>query len=51
MKHGICSSIMVDEGENAEFATVKMEHGNVYFRLLVVYGPQEGDHIGQINNF
>ena len=51
VKHGICSSIMVDEGENAEFATVKMEFGNVCFRLLVVYGPQEGDHIHQINKF
>ena len=37
----VCSSIIVDEGENAEFATAKMEFGNVCFRLLVVYGPQE----------
>ena len=51
VKHGKCSSIVVDEGENAEFATVKMEFGNVSFRHLVVYGPQEGDHIDQINNF
>ena len=51
VKHGICSSIMVDEGENAEFATVKMKFGNICFRLLVVYGPQEGDHIDQLNNF
>ena len=50
VKHDICSSIMVDEGENAEFATVKMEFGNICFRFLVVYGPQEGDHIHQIND-
>ena len=50
-KDGICSSITVDEGENAEFATVKMEFGDISFRLLVVYGPQEGDHIDQINHF
>ena len=42
---------MVDEGENAEFATVKLEFGNISFRLLVVYGLQESDHIDQINNF
>ena len=29
VKHGTCSSIMVDEGENAEFVTVKMEFGNI----------------------
>ena len=28
-----------------------MEFGNIGFRLLVVYGPQEGDHIDQINHF
>ena len=28
-----------------------MEFGNICFRLLVAYGPQEGDHIDQINNF
>ena len=49
--HGICSSIMVDEGEDAEFVTVKMEFGNMYFRLLVVYGAQESDHIDKINQF
>ena len=43
VKHGICSSIMADEGENAEFATVKMEFGNICFRLLVVHGLQEVD--------
>ena len=42
---------MADEGENAEFATVKMEFGNIRFRLLVVYGPREGDHLYQMNNF
>ena len=51
MKHGICSSIVVDNGEISEFATAKMESGNICFRLLVVYGPQEGDHIDKINNF
>ena len=42
---------MVDEGEDAEFATVKMEFRNMYFRLLVVCGPQESDHIDEINQF
>ena len=26
LKHGICSSVIVDEDENAEFATIKMEY-------------------------
>ena len=51
VKHGICCSIMVDEGENSEFATAKMKFGNICFRLLVVYGPQEGDHVEQILQF
>ena len=42
---------MVGEGEDAELATVKIEFGNMYFRLLVAYGPQEGDHIDKINHF
>ena len=50
MKHGIRFSIM-DEGENAGFPAVKMESGNICFRLLVVYGSQEGDHIDQIPFF
>ena len=51
VRHGISSSIMFDEGEDAEFATVKMKFGNMYFRLLEVYGPQKGDHIDKINQF
>ena len=42
---------MVNEGEDAELATVKMEFGNICFRLLVAYGPQEGGHINEIDNF
>ena len=49
VKHGTFSSIMVDEGENAEFVTAKMKCG-ICFRLLVVYGP-EGDHRDEIINF
>ena len=41
VKHGVYSSVMVDKGERAEFATVKLELENICFRLLVVYGPQE----------
>ena len=33
VRHGICSSVMVDEGEDAEFATVKMEFGNMYSNM------------------
>ena len=29
VKHGTCSSITVNEGENTEFVTVKMESGNI----------------------
>ena len=38
--HGLCSSVLVDEGDNADFLTVKLLlPDNV--RLILVYGLQE----------
>ena len=41
IKHGICTAVMIDEGENAEFASVKLIIGSKQIRLILAYGPQE----------
>ena len=41
VRHGLCSSILVDEGDNAEFLTVKLLFPDNSTRLVLVYGPQE----------
>ena len=33
--------MMIDEGENADFLTVKLEVCGKCIRLILVYGPQE----------
>ena len=32
IKHGLCSSVMIDEGENAEFVTVRLDFGGTRFQ-------------------
>ena len=41
VRHGLCTSMMIDEGENADFLTVKLEVCGKCIRLILVYGPQE----------
>ena len=41
VKHGLCSSVLVDEGNNADFFTVKLLLADNNVRLILVYGPQE----------
>ena len=41
VSHGLYTSVMTDEGENADFLTVKLEAFSKCIRLILVYGPQE----------
>ena len=41
VRHGLCTSMMIDEGENADFLTMKLEVFGKCIRLILVYGPQE----------
>ena len=41
VRHGVCTSLVISEGENAEFLTVKLIFGSEKIRLILVYGPQE----------
>ena len=40
VRHGVCTSLVISEGENAEFLTVKLIFGSEKIRLISVYGPQ-----------
>ena len=41
LRHVLWTSMMINEGENAEFLTVKREVFGKCIRLILVYGPQE----------
>ena len=51
IKHGLCSSVMIDEGENAEFIIVRLDFGGTHFRLTCVYSPQENNPVAELDNF
>ena len=42
VKHGLCFSLVIHYGENAEFITVRLRFGLESVRLILAYGPQEG---------
>ena len=42
---------MIDEGENAEFITVRLDFGGTHFRLTCVYSPQENNPLAKLDNF
>ena len=51
IRHGFCSSILVD-GENAESATVKLDFGvGQSIRIILVYSPQENDQVDRVKQF
>ena len=41
VRHSVCTSLVISEGDNAEFLTVKLIFGSEKIRLILVYGPQE----------
>ena len=51
IKYGLCSSIMVDKGEEAEFITVCLRFDDKHIRLVLVYGPQENDYVNKTRDF
>ena len=53
VKHGLCSSVMIDEGENAEFITMRLDFGDAHFRLICIRHAytQENDSIDQLDGF
>ena len=51
VKHGLCSSLVIDYGENAEFITVRLCFGLESIRLILSDGPQKGDAEDEIEDF
>ena len=51
VKYGLCSSVMIDEGDNAEFIIIRLDFGVVHFRLICIYSPQENDSIDLLDGF
>ena len=41
IRQGLCSSMIIDFGDNAEFLTVRINFGQFALRLILAYGPQE----------
>ena len=51
IKYGLCSSIMVDKGDEAEFITVRFRFDDQHIRLVPVHGPQENESVNKIRGF
>ena len=51
VKHGLCSGLMIDHGENAEFITVRLIFATKKNHLILAYGPQETDLKQTIDDF
>ena len=51
IKYGLCSSITVDKGDQAEFITVRIRFDDQHIRLVLVSGPQENDSVNTIRDF
>ena len=43
IRHGLCSAVMIESGKNAEFITIKAALGVKQIRIILTYGPQEGN--------
>ena len=51
IRHGLCSSMIVDFGDNAEFLTVRLNFGQFALRLILAYGPQEKEKTDLVEDF
>ena len=44
VRHCLCTSVMTDKGQGAEFIAVRQGFGAVFVRMILVYRPQEKDN-------
>ena len=42
-RHGSYETVMVGQGDDADFVTVRLKHNREGIRLILAYGPQEND--------
>ena len=43
--HGLCTSVMADKSEEAEFIAVKLDFDAVFVRIILVYCPHEENNV------
>ena len=41
IRHGICSAVIIEYGDNAEYITIKAALGGKQMRIILAYGLQE----------
>ena len=51
IRHGLCSSIIIDFGDNAEFLTVRLNFGQFALRPILAYGPKEKEKTDLVEDF
>ena len=51
IKHGICTAVMIDEGENGKFVSVTLIFGSKLIQLILAYDPQEYSSKGETDDF
>ena len=51
IRHGLCSAVMIERGDNAEFITIRAALGTKQVRIILAYGPQEGSSVQDIDYF
>ena len=51
IRHGFCQSVLIDEGDNAEFISVRLCSKPSSMRLILSYGPQEKESENKRTNF
>ena len=51
IKHGLCSAVVIESGENAEFITIKAALRAKQIHIILANGPQEGSSMQDIDDF
>ena len=51
IRHGFCQSVLIDEGDNAEFISVRLCSQPSSIRLILSYGPQEKESENKRTDF
>ena len=43
VRHGSCETVMVSQGDDTDFVTVRLKNNREGIRFILAYGPQEND--------
>ena len=51
IKYSPCSSVMIDEGENAEFVSARLDFGETRFRPICICSSQKNNPVAELDKF